>query len=784
MKKTFLLSFALMLSAAIFAQQMVTLTFTAHDAVNQYVRLNRVVVTNHTKGWQETIYWPDTILVMQGGTGMGTHAENKDLHLSQNAPNPFRGSTEVILSVADKGTVVLEITDMNGRPVKTQSFSSLQTGTHCVRVSLASAGFYVMTARQNGRTSSIKMICNGGSSVAIQYAGSSQDFTYTLKSSASHPFDIGDKMEYVGYAISSGSVVESQHIVQTQTISQTFELQFAGNANGDGNPCLGMPTVRDHEGNTYHTVQIGSQCWTKENMRCITSPKGFLTSGTNKVSNYQAYYYNYLNSTIPLAHRGKLYNWAGAMDTTSTAEITESFTNRRGICPQGWHVPSGDEWWSMISYMSCHDEYLCGEAFYSNIAKSLASQNYWYSDTNTCAIGNNASENNATGFSAIGAGYCITSTASQTTGEKNRTYIWSSSSISGDTTLAICLTKSSKMAYPSKLGKQYGFSVRCLRDVSVVASQNLMVGTGIATAITQTTVTLSGDIYNPDNVNITGKGFVWKRFTENNYETVNVQGEDFTAQLVGLSPNTEYTYKTFITYGNTTLYGNEVSFMTLDDPVVFTCGTSTVTDHQGNVYNTVQIGTQCWTKENMRCTTSPHGYLEAGGNNNSSILAYYYNSSSSSIPLTERGLRYNWLGALDTASTTPIASPIIGRRGICPQGWHVPSYEEWLQMTNYVGSQNEYQCVADPLSIVKALVSENYWTTWINPCSPGCEPENNNATGFSVIPTSGGDYARIWTSSSYDANTACHCKMAFNNSHVSFPDYEKSTGISVRCLRD
>ena len=69
MKK--LLSFlaVVLISTAVFAQS-VTLTFTAKDAANHYVQLNRVAITNLTKGWQETIYWPDTTLTMQNGTGI------------------------------------------------------------------------------------------------------------------------------------------------------------------------------------------------------------------------------------------------------------------------------------------------------------------------------------------------------------------------------------------------------------------------------------------------------------------------------------------------------------------------------------------------------------------------------------------------------------------------------------------------------------------------------------------------------------------------------------------
>jgi len=59
----------MLLFAAVSAQT-VTLTFTGRDASNQYVPLNRVVVSNLTRGWQETLFWPDTVLVMTDQTGI------------------------------------------------------------------------------------------------------------------------------------------------------------------------------------------------------------------------------------------------------------------------------------------------------------------------------------------------------------------------------------------------------------------------------------------------------------------------------------------------------------------------------------------------------------------------------------------------------------------------------------------------------------------------------------------------------------------------------------------
>ena len=77
---------------------------------------------------------------------------------------------------------------------------------------------------------------------------------------------------------------------------KSFTTANSGNPN-DGQPCPGTPTVTDHEGNVYNTVQIGNQCWTKENLRTTTSPSTgtylIPSSGTGYTySGKQARWYN------------------------------------------------------------------------------------------------------------------------------------------------------------------------------------------------------------------------------------------------------------------------------------------------------------------------------------------------------------------------------------------------------------------------------------------------------------------------------------------------------------
>ena len=90
------------------------------------------------------------------------------------------------------------------------------------------------------------------------------------------------------------------------------------------------------------------------------------------------------------------------------------------------------------------------------------------------------------------------------------------------------------------------------------------VATDAATAVEQTTATLNATITNPDDVTITAKGFEWKTTTGGTYTQIagTGTGNTFSANLTGLTENTSYTYKAFITFDGQTVYGNEMTFTT------------------------------------------------------------------------------------------------------------------------------------------------------------------------------------------------------------------------------
>ena len=120
----------------------------------------------------------------------------------------------------------------------------------------------------------------------------------------------------------------------------------------------------------------------------------------------------------------------------------------------------------------------------------------------------------------------------------------------------------------------YGYGI-LLDDITIDGSNTPPVVTDptvltiAASNITQATATLNATINNPDNVTITDKGFEWKLTNGGTYTQIAGSGSDytFTASLSGLTANTGYTFKAYITYEGGTVYGDEINFSTLVDAI-------------------------------------------------------------------------------------------------------------------------------------------------------------------------------------------------------------------------
>ena len=806
MKRFLILSILIVLLGTTMSAQTVTLTFTGRNTDNQYVQLNRVVVTNHSKNWQETIYWPDTILIMQESSGIGDYIQNEGRFvLSQNNPNPFESVTYANLILAETGDVVVEVTDIVGRIVETQNFASLRQGTHQLRITLSSSGVYFLSARQKGYISSIKMVKHGnGGANDISIIGDMETNGYTpIQSSLSknapkhttnNPFTLGDQMEYVGFAIINGTEVESQHITQGQNASQTFTLQFfeSGGTPQDGQPCPGAATITDYDGNVYNTVQIGNQCWMKENLRATHYANGTSITLGNSTSTTTGYYYYPDDNASNVSTYGFLYNWKAVMGSFSSSSANPSGV--QGICPNGWHVPSDAEWTQLIDYVSSQSQYVCGNDN-TYIAKALASTTGWESYSGDCVVGNEPSTNNSTGFSALPAGSHIIVNA----GFGIASIFWNTSEYDNNYAYMKFINYGTAYVGEASYAKEYSLSLRCVRDGEGGGSETVpTVHTAAVSDITGMSATCGGNVTDDGGGIIIARGVCWNTSpnpTVSASHTTNGSGTgSFISNLTGLTSNTTYYVRAYATNSLGTAYGEQRNFTTTSSGggEILPCpDATTVTDYDNNTYNTLQIGTQCWMKENLRTTHYANGVSIPLGSDTSNTTGYRYYPNNDQSNVAIYGYLYNWKALMGSSSSSN-ATP-SGVQGICPNGWHVPSDTEWTQLIDYVSSQSQYVCGGNNTYIAKALASTTGWYSYPGTCVVGDDQSTNNATGFSALPAGlfvSGLYtplsltAGFCSATEYDDNYVNCRNITYGHAIVNHIAYTKSYGLSVRCVRD
>lgn len=311
--------------------------------------------------------------------------------------------------------------------------------------------------------------------------------------------------------------------------------------------------------------------------------------------------------------------------------------------------------------------------------------------------------------------------------------------------------------------------------------------------ISSTSVTCDGNVSYEGIAAVTARGVCWSTSpnpTLNDNHTVDSSGVgSFTSLITGLQPFVHYYVRAYATNSAGTAYGNEIEFSTSDG---FPClNADTLTDIDGNIYNTVQLGTQCWMRENLRTTRYADGTdILLSSNYYGGVCRYYPDNNESNVPIY--GYLYSWHAVMGGSSSSD-ANP-SGVQGICPNGWHVPSDSEWTQLTDYVSSQNQYICGTDSSYIGKALAADFVnWSNNTTTCAVGNIPSDNNSTNFSAVPAghrydSGFvgflTYTDFWSSTQYNYYRAYVRTIVWYEATVNRQKHEKSDGLSVRCLRN
>ena len=471
MKKVFLSLLAMLLCVAAYSQVPDTVYFTGREqTTNAYVQLSRVTIHNHRFNWTETLIWPDTIAEFVASMGIEDNIANSGLQWSQNRPNPFNGTTDIELMLAEQGTVALEILDVNGRIItEMHGRASLQPGTHQFRINVSAPGIYFLTARQNGRTSTAKLMNNGkGAHNSVEYVGTVETHDcVSLQTKIGilggiYYYYHGDTMTYIGYTLVDGEEIESEHVVKPLSNSETIILNFTLPQEVDEQACPGVPTVTDYDGNVYNTVQIGNQCWMKENLKTMHYANGDEIphlDNSSMVDPSFDYPENMVNNVYTY---GLLYNWPAVMHGSASSNGNPSGV--QGVCPTGWHVPSDAEWQEMEVAVGVPSEDAgTMNAYRGNVAVTLAGGgvNTWMSSTNEGAAGNlNASDRNSTGFSALPAG----TVEGMDAGFREMASFWTSTLETDYRGIYRCLHYTQAGVRRYHMEKAMSMSVRCVKD--------------------------------------------------------------------------------------------------------------------------------------------------------------------------------------------------------------------------------------------------------------------------------------------------------------------------------
>ena len=182
------------------------------------------------------------------------------------------------------------------------------------------------------------------------------------------------------------------------------------------------------------------------------------------------------------------------------------------------------------------------------------------------------------------------------------------------------------------------------------------------------------------------------------------------------------------------------------------CGKLKVTDADHNVYHTVTIGSQCWMAENLRSTTDPWGHRILQGRHADSNIAYRYCPGGDTATVRAYGYLYNWKAA--SGQTWILQQKDTLGRGICPEGWHLPNSAEWDLLALYLASYDEYVCGGQNGRIGKSIAAARVWRASDKDCAIGNNPKDNNASGFSALPT--GNYNGTYTGFGRETGFWCH----------------------------
>jgi len=529
-----------------------------------------------------------------------------------------------------------------------------------------------------------------------------------------------------------------------------------------------------YNGYSYPTVEIGTQCWFKENLRTDKFRNGNVianvTTQWNVTGGVGPAWCHYNNDSNNENTYGKLYSVYAALDP-------------RGICPPGFRLPTRAEFDSLISFAGSnrHGLLSCRQVD-SPLGGSCATDQHprW----NSSASYNG---NDSLGFSALPGG---SKEGSSFVNLGVSGHFWTFTPYQTTRMYEGVADISNSNGFYSSLLAYFttGRSIRCIKNNNQGGKTLPSVSITTPTNITANKATSGGNITNTGGSIVYAMGVVWSESdtpivgasNSQFLNTIGVSNTSFTSNIVGLWPNKTYYIRAYAVNEVGLAYSNTISFTTPDP-----CGGVSSVSYNGYSYPTVGIGTQCWFKENLRTDKFKNGdsipnvttQWNISGGVGPAWCAYNNDMNNE----TNYGKLYSSYAVLDS-------------RGLCPDGWRVPSQTDFDNLvsaaTPYNGfSLHSCRMVNSPLGGSCATDQHPRWNY-------SSAYTGTDIFGFSALP---GGYkygatfynlgvsGHFWTTTPYQTTRLYDGRAIYDNANgflTSIGDTYFTSARSVRCIKN
>lgn len=730
--------------------QRITISFQPRNSGST---IDSALVTNQRTGQTAKISGNGSLILTSSTGTCGLPAG----HVSELLfPNPSTGEATFFLPVEKRQQVIVGLYDITGRLAASRALE-LEKGLHRFSLRYPGAGLFhvvAVTGEKEFTSKAVSLASAGGAGI-VTYEGN--DNPGPLKMGIpgeTLEYEPGDILNCTLYAGGNVTIISDSPEASTQYPVEFYNCQDPGQQN-------------------YPVVQIGSQWWMAQNLAYLPAVS---PSSQGSVKNPHYYVYGYEGSDIGEAKRsslfttyGVLYNWAAAMAGAASSNANPSGV--RGVCPEGWHLPSDAEWKQLeVALGMAEDQLDLLEWRGTDQGLRMKTSQGWR-DT-----GNGT---NATGFSGLPGGNRYSGGYFHSVGGNG---VWrSSTAFSDQDAWTRDLDHYCPGIFRFYYSKADGFSIRCVKDAGSGPPNRVPLPPSDPTPVDQATgVPISASLgwacSDPDGDALTYS--VYLDIVNPPLRLLSAGLSGRSAQPDSLSHNQTYYWQVEAAddLGLSTT-GPVWTFTTLAVP------TLTCIDPDGRSYDTVRIGTQVWMAENL-------AYLPAvspsntGSQSSPQYYVYGYNGNQvaeakAHINYVTYGVLYNWAAAL-AGSAISDSNP-SGVRGICPAGWHLPSDAEWKQLEMTLGmtpqqAEGTGYRGSDQGSRMKTTTG---WSSNGN---------GTNSSGFSALPggtrTAGNVYIYLGVYGCWWSSTIWSRFIDSGFTGVGRFSIPKENGLSIRCVRD